>query len=370
MHSRFGNNETMMWPAVILSLALLGSWSDGEAQENWQKKWGETLAAAKKEGTVVVAASPSPRTRAEMEPLFMKQFGFKLDYLALGGAESNARVEREAAAGKVSIDILLSGNSELYNLLPAGKLEPVKDKILLPEALDTTKLRDNKLKYNDPEQRYFLQTMEYLLPDVFVNTQIIRKGTITTWKDLLKSEHQGKIASFDPRRGGQGQAVAAYALQLYGSDFIKQLFIGQKITYTGDRRQLGDWLARGTYPIAIAVATREIEEARALGIPIERVFPRDQGGVTGGSSIIKIVKDAPHPNAAAVFLNWFLTKEPQEIFQRTNDMVSRRKDVGVKGVPDYVIPLEGVKYVDTYAADYMDYYPKAQKMLQELLGGR
>jgi ABC-type Fe3+ transport system substrate-binding protein len=212
--------------------------------------------------------------------------------------------------------------------------------------------------------------MEYILPDVFINTQFLKKGAITTWKDLLSPEYKGKIAGFDPRRGGQGQAIAAYALQLFGADFVKQLFIGQNVSYTADRRQLGDWLARGTYPIAIAVATREIEEARALGIPIERVFPRNQGGVTGGSSVIKIVKDAPHPNAAAVFLNWFLTREPQEIYQRTNDMVSRRNDVGTKGVPDYVIPVEGVKYVDTYSLDYMDYYPKAQKMLQDLLGGR
>lgn len=370
MACRFYNNERITWLAVFLSLGLFASWSEGEAQEGWQKKWAEILAGAKKEGSVVVAASPSPRTRAEIEPAFMKQFGFRLEYLALGGADATARVEREATAGRLTIDILLSGNTELYNLLPAGRLEPVKDKIILPEALDLTKLRGNKLKYNDPEQRYFLQTMEYILPDVFINTQILKKGAVTTWKDLLNPEYRGKIASFDPRRGGQGQAVAAYALQLFGEDFIKQLFIGQKVTYTGDRRQLGDWLARGAYPIAIAVATREIEEGRALGIPIERVFSREQGGVTGGSSVMKIVKDAPHPNAAVVFLNWFLTREPQEIFQRTNDMVSRRKDVGVKGVPDYVMPVEGVKYVDTYALDYMKYYPKAQKMLQELLGGR
>ena len=344
--------------------------AEAQAQTDWQKRWNELLAAAKKEGTVVVAASPSPETRVEMEPAFSKQFGFRLEYLALAGAEATARVEREAAAGKVTIDILLSGNTELYNLLPAGRLEPVKDKLVLPDALDTSKWRENKLKFNDPEQRYMLQTMEYILPDLFINASTIKKGEIASWKDLLKPQYAGKIASFDPRRGGQGQAVAAYLLQLFGEEFIKQLFAGQKVVYTGDRRQLGDWIARGTYPIALAVATREVEQARKLGIPIERVFSRDTGGVTGGSGIIKIVKNAPHPNAAAVFLNWFLTKEPQEIFQRTNDMVSRRRDAGLKGVPDYVVPLEGVKYVDTYSDDYMIFYPKAQKMLQELLGGR
>lgn len=357
--------------AAVLTFSLSVLWSEGEAQDSWQKRWAGVLAAAKEEGSVVVAASPSLQTRLEMEPAFLKLFGVRLTYLALGGAEATARVEREAAAGRLSIDVLLSGNTELYNLFPAGRLESVKDKLILPDALDSAKWRENRLKFNDPEERYLLQTMEYILPDLFINTSIVKKGEISSWKDLLKPQYAGKLASFDPRPGGQGQAVAAYLLNLYGPDFIKQLYVGQKIAYTGDRRQLGEWIARGVYPIGLAVATREIEEWKKLGISIERVFSRDgPGGVTGGSGVIKILKNAPHPSAAVVFLNWFLTREPQEIFQRTNAMVSRRRDVSLQGVPDYVVPVEGVKYVDTYSYSYMEYYPKAQKMLEQLLGGR
>jgi len=365
--SRHGTNGVL---TAILTLGVLLLPAGVYAQADWQKRWDGTVAAAKKEGTVVVAASPSPGTRREIEPAFMKKFGFRLEYMALGGAQATARVEREAAAGVATIDVLLSGNTELFNLLPAGRLEPIADKLLLPEVLDPAQWRENKLKFTDPEQRYMLQTMEYILPDVFINTSVIKKGTINSWEDLLKPEYTGKIASFDPRRGGQGQAIAAYLLDQRKADFIKRLYIGQKVTYTGDRRQLGDWLARGIYPIAIAVATREVENHRKLGIPIERVFPRDVGGVTGGSSVIKIVKNAPHPNGAAVFLNWFLTREPQQVYQRTNEMVSRRRDAGVEGVPDYVVPLEGRKYLDTYSLEYMKFYPKASKMLRDLLGGR
>jgi ABC-type Fe3+ transport system substrate-binding protein len=365
----FGNRSELARLAILCGLVL--SILRSGAEEGWQKKWDGWVTAAKKEGAVVVAASPSLQTRLEMEPAFLKQFGVRLTYLALGGAEATARVETESVAGRLSIDVLLSGNTELYNLLPAGRLESVKDKLILPDASDPAKWRENRLKFNDPEERYLLQTMEYILPDLFINTSMVKKGEITSWKDLLKPQYIGKIASFDPRPGGQGQAVAAYLLNLYGSDFIKQLYAGQKVTYTGDRRQLGEWVARGVYPIGLAVATREIEEWKKLGVSIERAFPRDgPGGVTGGSGVIKILKNAPHPNAAAVFLNWFLTREPQEIFQRTNAMVSRRRDVGVQGVPDYVIPAEGVKYVDTYSYAYMEYYPKAQKTLAQLLGGR
>jgi iron(III) transport system substrate-binding protein len=213
--------------------------------------------------------------------------------------------------------------------------------------------------------------MDFVPADLVVNRSVLKDG-IGSWKDLLKPEYRGKIATFEPRSGGQGQQHAAYLLNLFGADFIKNLYVGQKVVYTGDRRQLGDWVARGTYPIVMAIATREVEEARRLGIPIERVFPEDGPGVlVGASGVIKLVRNAPHPNGASVFLNWFLTREAQEIFQRTNAMLSRRTDVDMSGIPDYIIPKQGVRYEDfyTYPAT-VEFFPKARKMLEQLLGGR
>src|SRR5688572_22036673 len=85
--------ESRRWWSWALGLSLgLGAAAEIHAAD-WQKDWERTVAAAKKEGTVVVAASPSPETRVEMEPAFAKQFGFRLEYLALGGAEATARAE-------------------------------------------------------------------------------------------------------------------------------------------------------------------------------------------------------------------------------------------------------------------------------------
>jgi ABC-type Fe3+ transport system substrate-binding protein len=84
---------------------------------------------------------------------------------------------------------------------------------------------------------------------------------------------------------------------------------------------------------------------------------------------MKLVKHGPHPNAAVVFANWFLTKEPQEIYQRTVATVSRRADVDLSGIPGYVIPKEGVEYQDTYTYAYIkETRPKLQKILGEILG--
>jgi ABC-type Fe3+ transport system substrate-binding protein len=355
---------------LTLWLLFLGPWVEASAQTGWQAQWAELVAAAKKEGVVVVAASPSPELREELEQAFSKRFGFRLEYFPLNGTDATARVEREAQIGKPSIDVLLYGNTEMFNLYPAGRLDPMRDKLILPEVLDPAKWRYGKLKFNDPEGQYFLQTVEFTAPDLVVNPSIVKPAELASWKNLLKPEFKGRIASFDPRGAGQGQFVATYLLYLFGAEFVKELYIGQGVTYTRDRRQLAEWVGRGTYPVALAVVAREIEELRKLGLVIERVAPKDgPGNVNGGGGVIKLVKNSQHPNAAAIFLNWFLTKEAQEIYQRTNVMPSLRTDVGVAGMPDYVIPKEGAKYVDAYSYAYtVEFLPKARKLLLELLG--
>ena len=42
---------------------------------------------------------------------------------------------------------------------------------------------------------------------------------------------------------------------------------------------------------------------------------------SGNSSVLALLKDSPHPNAGAVFTNWFLSKEGQSTWQRVMNTV-------------------------------------------------
>jgi ABC-type Fe3+ transport system substrate-binding protein len=83
-----------------------------------------------------------------------------------------------------------------------------------------------------------------------------------------------------------------------------------------------------------------------------------------------MVRGAPHANAATVFVNWFASKEGQEIYAREMLEPSLRTDVRQDMVPDYVMPRPGVKYdMDQYSEDWMlNIMPKVQKQLTEALG--
>jgi len=361
-------NTGRLFLLLLAALFLGPRWAGG--QNDWRAKWDQTVAAAKNEGLVVVTGPPFAKTRLELERSFGKRFGFKLEYLGVEGAAAVTRVEREAVAGRPTVDAMLGGNTELFNLFRAGRLAPLKDKLILPEILEAKNWRGGQLKFNDPEKQYFLQTIEFVPADLVVNTSVLQAQTISSWKDLLKPEYQGRIATYDPRGSGQGAAVAAYLLELFGPEFVKQLYLGQKLIYTRDRRQLADWVSRGTYPIALGVTPPSLIEAQQLGLPVERVFPKDgPGGLTGSNGVMKLVRNAPHPNAARVFINWFPGREAQEIFQRTSNQFSRRSDIGLSGVPDLFLPKEGVKYSDKYSYEYtVEHLPKARKMLSEILG--
>ena len=156
-----------------------------------------------------------------------------------------------------------------------------------------------------------------------------------------------------------------------GEDYVKRLFVDQKVVYTSDHQQLAEWIARGVYLIGLGSVDRNVEPMRHEGLPIGIVASLTDapGYLTGGSSVLKLIKDSPHPNAATVLFNWLASKEGQEIFSQSSGHPSRRTDVGTKGVPSHRIPSPGVGYLDTYTHEfYSKKRPEISKKLTDLLG--
>jgi len=350
-----------------LGLALFFPFS-GAAQERWEK----IVAEAKKEGKVVVSGPPLSGFRQGLIDGYRKAYGISLEYLGLPSGEMSVRLEREAAAGRVSVDANLGGaSSGIVNEMPKGLLEPIADKLILAEAANPKMWHKGKIKWVDNQQRYLLQTSEWVMTDLIMNKDKANPNAVAVWADLLKPEWKGKIASYDPRRGGPGNAVARYLLHQFGEEFVVKLYKDQNVVFTQDLRQLVEWVARGTHAVALGPVQVMIELFRKEGFPVVRHFPKDApGSLVGGYSTITLVKGAPHPNAAIAFVNWFASKEGQEIYARELLEPSRRTDVRQDLVPEYVLPKPGVDYkLDQYSEDWIvNVAPKVQKKLAEALG--
>ena len=348
------------------------------AQTADPRKWAELQTKAKEEGQLVVSGPPFPGLRTSLTSAFSERYGITLTYLGMNAGEIITRVDTESKANKVSIDANLGGTSTCWAMSARGEIESMSGKLIDPDILQPAVWRLGKPKLNEAgptpgvgaDFRCSLQTAEWVMTDLFANTGIIKPNEIVSWKDLLKPEYKGKIAAFDPRRSGPGQTPVGYLAALFGNDFVKDLYVSQQVKLTADNRQLAEWVARGEYPIGIGLVQFAVELYRKQGLPIERIFPKDgEGSLTGGFSVVMLIKNPPHPNAAQLFVNWFASKEAQAIYEAQMMETSLRTDISGVEVPSYVRPKEGVAYpVDDYSFNHYANIrqPAIERLQQEL----
>ena len=93
--------------------------------------------------------------------------------------------------------------------------------------------------------------------------------------------------------------------------------------------------------------------------------------VAFGNGIVSLIEPAPHPNAAKVFLNWWLSRKGQTAFQEITAKSgepknSLRLDIPKDMIPAEEIPHEGFKYFmeDRTSAEERD---QAVKILKSVM---
>jgi ABC-type Fe3+ transport system substrate-binding protein len=335
--------------------------------------WRALAQAAAPEGRVVVTtgAAVDPAWRTMVNDTFGQRFDLSVEVLAMSSGELSARAKREAQVGQLSVDVNIGGAPTGWSLAAADLLDPIRPWLVVPEVTNPDNWRGGRLKLLDPEPHYHLQTAEWLMTDLTINREQIPLGQPATWQDLLRPEYRGKIAAFDPRAPGAGLSTATHLYARFGQEFLEKLYVGQAVQLTRDNRQLAEWVARGTYPVGLGMLPATIELMSREGFKLERVFPSDDPhALTGGSSAIVVFKSAPHPNAAKLFINWFASREGQDVWAKTVREPTLRTDVDLSPVPSYIVPRAGVEYaIDEYNYEWFTHYQtEANERLLALLG--
>jgi iron(III) transport system substrate-binding protein len=331
--------------SVMLAPAALAQSPD------WKKSWDETLAAAKKEGKVVVSGPPSQELRQALPPAFKQRFGITLEYLGGRSAETATRLRAERQAGVQTIDVMIAGIQTMATILYREKmLEPIRPVLILPEVVDGSKWKKGKLWFSDPDDQYILRLSNTVSVTFFINTQEIKRGTLRSVQDLLDPKWKGKISIQDPTIPGSGSNQAAHLYVQFGEDYVRRLYVDQKPMISRDTRQLTDGLARGAYPITNGAEDAQVEELIKEGMPIARLDTLIDlpGEVSAGFGQVALLNQTPHPNAAKIFVNWLASKEGSEIFAHSMGVVPTRSDIDEGFLPPEIIPRPGVKYFDTY----------------------
>jgi iron(III) transport system substrate-binding protein len=321
----------------------------GAQQKDWEKDWSQTLAAAKKEGSVVVVGSPDPVMRGEIIPKFQARYGIPVEFLAGRSSEVAARLRTERAAGIYAVDVFLSGPDTTATVFyPEKMLDPLKPLLVLPEVVDGSKWKRGKPWFVDPEEKFVLRPFSSVASLFFINTDFVKPDEIKSIKDLLNPKWKGKISTEDPTTTGAGANLAARLHHEFGPDFIKKLYLEQKPVSTRERRQFTDWLARGTQPICLNCREDDVRPLEKEGYKLLEIFGlSDIAPATNGSPwLMSLANRPPHPNAAKVFVNWMASKEGIELYARGYGSATLRTDIDHSFLNPGNVPKPGVKYFD------------------------
>jgi iron(III) transport system substrate-binding protein len=354
---------------------LLVGWCAALAAEapKWKEEWQRAVEGAKKEGQLSLYGGQEI-THPDIIAAFNKEFPFiKVTTTAGRGGDLVARIVAERRADKYLADVMASGPNGPRMLYLGKALGPIARAFILPEVTDTSKWYGAKHWYADPENQYiFMYEGTINSTGLSYNTKLVNPEEVRSYEDLLRSKWKGKLLTLDPR----GTAPPTQVLILYhtpslGPDFVRRFYTETEITFFRDRRQGTNWLATGKFPLCFLC--RDIEKIKEQGLPVE-VIPADsmkEGGALGGGSAsnLALINRVPHPNAAKIFINWYLSRQGQMVWQNVMNKKeveasdSMRIDIPKEDVLSDGRRMEGKKY---NVMGFLDPEP-VQKLLQEIL---
>jgi ABC-type Fe3+ transport system substrate-binding protein len=164
----------------------------------------------------------------------------------------------------------------------------------------------------------------------------------------LNPKWKGKISTEDPTGRGAGNAGAGRFYRELGEEFVKKLYIDMKSVFSRDRRQLVDWLARGTYPICIQCRHEDVDPLRQEGYRMLEIFELSDvpAMMTASPWLLTVANRAPHPHAAQLFANWIISREALQVYSRGHGVPTLRNDLDESFLRQETIPKPRANYFD------------------------
>ena len=267
---------------------------------------------AKAEGEVSFYSSLQAQQIDPFIQVFRKRYPFvKVNPYRVSGNRQVIKIQTEMNAGNHLFDVTNGSAEQASALKKIGAIDPYAS----PQ-------REFFSGSNKDKEGFF--TSLYVIPIVLgYNTNLVKRAEAPrSYEDLLHPKWKGNMFLDD-----EAYEWFAVLLKHFGREkglqYMRNL-AKQDLRMVRGRTAQSQLLAAGERPLAIVLSGHTVWELKTKGAPLEGVI---LDPYFAQANELMLARHAPHPYAAALFIDWALSEEGQSMITTFGRVVARK---GVK----------------------------------------
>ena len=300
------------------------------------------VAAARKEGELMIYTSVPVDDMAVLTAAFEKKYGIKVKVWRAGSEKVLQRTVTETRANRFDVDIIETNGPELESLHREKMLQEVKSPYLADLIAPAIQ-----------PHREWVSTRLNIFAMAYNTKQVKAADLPKSYQDLLDPKWKGKLGieaeDLDWFAGVIGELGEAKGLKLF-----RDLVATNGLSVRKGHTLLTNLVASGEVPLALTVYNYKAEQMKNKGAPIDWITIAPAIARPNG---VGVTRHAPHPNAAVLFYDFMITDAQPILLGRDYVPTSKKVDTHLNKMP--------IKFVDPKIV--LDEDVKWSKLYEEII---
>jgi ABC-type Fe3+ transport system substrate-binding protein len=311
--------------SILVALSVPLFFSAGLAQD---------LAKAKQEGRVVFYTSWGPSDADYVVKAFEKKHApLKVETVRASSERTLTRLLSEHRANKFLGDVVAVSGIQSGILKEKGSLDRY-------QSAEAAKFPDD---WRDSDG--FGMGLHQTIYVIGYNTRLVSAEVAPkNYEDLLHPRWKGQLG-WDTEEYYLFGALMKARGKDKGLEFWRRL-ADQQINFRKGYTLISELVSAGEFPLAVSLYQHRVDEYAEKGAPLQWVAPNPLVG--GDPNKISLLKNAPRPNAAKVFIDFMLSAEGQKLLQDKGRSPGRigmgSKNPRLKGTKTFTMHVSSEEY--------------------------
>jgi iron(III) transport system substrate-binding protein len=304
------------------------------------------------EGSVVFYSAAPASVLDELTKAFTAKYpNVRAEYYRGNSAQVFQRVMSESSARRVQADVVhVSDPATMDEIRKAGNLE----------SYASPEFKHYDPRYVAEDRTWFIARGHFL--NIAYNPRLVPEDRAPkSWRDLVDPRFKGKVGIMDVRNAGGAYYWQFAAWKLYGPDHFVEMYNNRPKLYPG-HGPINDRVITGELLVGADLNYLTDEAILEKKAPIKAVFPDE--GAPLILSPAGIVKNAPHPKAARVFIDFLASAEGQAIFNSVYSYSMR----GSVPVRQGMTPLADIKAMELSTEEMLARQAEIQAAARKAFG--